>query len=470
MAPSLIELKSEVIPLEEASQYFSFGRNLTECLRTSLQLVFTRHTLDPLATSTSFPPRRSIGLLSSHFTRNDFLSPSWQRKLLLALRYAKEQESTVYIPDSAPSANSILYACTQLEIPAYRVALESSLKPENPVKSDRHHTSDFVVAFCADEVLALSIKPGGTVANCLELRLAAKEIPPHSVRIVVPNPITAKQKQLLLKFNGQGAVLWFSSHSNERIQEHETPHSIWACSNRPTPHTQQPVGPIPASLYENTDYLIHCTRARQTGWPDQSPTDLLDEAFRLAFNPSPSPLESLYRILTTQRLIASNLHRRGTRSTVCFTANTLAKLHTMRNFQSHLARWDWEPYGIAIPMHWLSFLGARPVMYLPTEQIRNLPEDEKCFAQPIPNGLKSELPSQHQTSTEKATRTSRDWGVEREWRLVGDLRFNMLNNQANAGTKRLSPFVFVRRKTEAQSIADRSRWPVYWLEDIQKLT
>lgn len=464
MDTSLNELQRIVVSLEDTCRYFSFGDCLIEFLSPGIQLAFSPN---EHATATFFPPRRSIGLMSSHFTRNDFLSPAWQRNLLLALRHAKEQGAAILIPHSAPSADSILYACKQLEIPAYRVALASPHEPINTTKGERRYTSDFVVAFCADEVLTLSIKPGGNVAFCLDARLACTKIPPHSVRIFVPNPMTAKQRQLLLKLNGQGAVLWISCQSKGRVQEHHEPSSFWACSRRPTPHTQQPIGPIPASLYENTEYLIHCTRARQTSWPDQSPMDLLDEAFRLAFNPSPSPLESLYRILTTQRLIASSLHRRGTRSTVCFTANTLAKLDTMRSFQSHLARWDWEPYGVAIPTHWLSLLGARPVMYLPTEQINTLPEAEQCFAQPIPTGLKNELPSQHQTCTEGATQTSRDWSVEREWRLVGDLRFNMLTRQANAGTEHLSPFVFVLRKIEAQAIADRSRWPVYWLEDIQ---
>jgi len=464
MEPSLTERRREVIPLEEANKYFSYGSKLAACLRADVQLVFAPNTF---ATATRFPPRHSIGLLSSHFTRNDYLSPSWQSTLLFALRRAKEKESVVFIPDSAPSADSILYACKQLAIPAYRVALSNSLGLENPVKSDRRHTSDFVVAFCADEVLALSIKPGGTVANCLDQRLADTNIPPHSLRIVVPNPMTAKQKQLLLKLSGKGAVLWFSGRTHERTQEDDTPSSSWACSLRPTPHTQQPIGPIPNSLYSNTNYLIHCTRARQTSWPDQSSIDLLDEAFRLAFNPTPSPLESLYRILTTQRLIASNLNRRGTQPTVCFTANTLDKLDSMRTFQSHLARWDWEPYGVAIPTLWLSHLGARQVMYLPSEQISNLSDDEQCFAQPIPRVVKDESSSQLTAPSGDAIRTSKDWRVEQEWRLVGDLRFNMLSNQANTTTQGVSPFVFVLRRCDAQSIADRSRWPVYWLEKSQ---
>lgn len=465
MEPSLIELQSELIPLEEASRYFSYGRNLEACLRTGVQLVFTPNNQ---ASTTRFPPRHSIGLLSSHFTRNDFLSPSWQRTLLLALRHAKEQKSAVFIPDSAPSADSILYACKQLEIPAYRVALSNSLGLENPVKSDRRYTSDFVVALCADEVLALSIKPGGTVADCLDQRLTATNIPPHSVRIVVPNPMTAKQQQLLRKLNGQGAVLWFSSCTSGPLQEHDRPTSLWSCSLRPTPHTQQPIAPIPNSLYSNTNYLIHCTRARQTSWPDQSSIDLLDEAFRLAFNPTPSPLESLYRILSTQRLIASSFNRRGSQRTVCFTANTLDKLNSIRSFQSHLARWDWEPYGIAIPTNWLTLLGARPVMYLPPEQIRNLSDDEQCFAQPIPAGLKDESQTKLSAHLGKPLHTSRDWSIEQEWRLVGDLRFNVLCSQAHAGTENHSPFIFVLRRRDAQSIADRALWPVYWLEEVQR--
>lgn len=477
MDTSVFDRQKWIITLAETSQLFPGGKLLEQCIGPGFQLQFTPN---QRAETTGLPSRNFMGLLASHFSKNDFLSPAWQSSLLVALRYAQEQHASILIPDTAPAAESIFYACEQLDLPAFRVAIspnsdfvatqmrsDQSNQRANPKSANKNRSfpGDLAVTFCSNELVALSIRPGGTVADCVRKRLESSIMPPHSIRIIVPDLVTTKQKQILCEFNHQGAVLWFPNPSPNKIVPYFQTLSAWHCSLRPTPHTQQPVSPLPESLFTSTDYLIHCTRARQSCWPDQSPLDLLNEAFRLAFNPSPAPLDTLCRILTTQRLVASSLHRRGNQPTVCFTENTLADLQSMRSFQSHLARWDWEPYGVAIPTTWLARLGARPVRYLPPEKIDRLSDDEQCFSQPIPATTNQIAKSHHTTTSKKALRVPRDWSIEKEWRLLGDLRFHQLHHPEVQTPQACSPFVFVLRQAEAQAIADRSRWPVYWLED-----
>ncbi|MFM8571959.1 MAG: hypothetical protein ACKOAU_10210, partial [Pirellula sp.] len=51
----------------------------------------------------------------------------------------------------------------------------------------------------------------------------------------------------------------------------------------------------------------------------------------------------------------------------------------------------------------------------------------------------------------------RDWTIEREWRLAGDLRLAQLPTHG--------VFIFVSTRSEALALAHYTRWPVYWLND-----
>jgi hypothetical protein len=110
----------------------------------------------------------------------------------------------------------------------------------------------------------------------------------------------------------------------------------------------------------------------------------------------------------------------------------------MRAFQSHLARWDWEPYGIAILKAALMPLGCRPVRYLEKSKIARLELPEQAFCQPLPDRPED-----------------RDWTGEREWRYPDDLRLALL--PAN------SAFLFVPYEWQSRALAHDSRWPVFSL-------
>ncbi len=449
----------------------------------------------PPASTLDFPPASTLGILSSHLSKNAFCDPGWQRSLQAALKLAKDYDSIVLFPHGAPYSPSIAYACDKLNIASLGI-------------QTKDQSNDQAVTFLATRVVALALKPRGKIATLLERRLLEPEIPRHTTWILCEiqprNPVPAssaklansakasktvkpshtvipkssvnkssdKTQQINKELCDKGAVLWMVPRTSNTRNIVFSDGSPWRCDLRTVPATRQPIAAIANSLYNHSGYFIHCTRARQHRWPDQSEQGLLDEVFQEDWISTASPLDSLHRILRTQRLCATTHFRRGDSATICFTENSLATLQSMRTFQSHLARWDWEPYGLAFPKHWLIPLGIKPVRYLPRPQIDHLPKDEQVFCQPSPN----------ETSTN-------DWRLEREWRLLGDLRLSTLTGQPKVAqsithlessehlndvlhsrpstnsTGGSLPFVFVRSENDAHAMGSYSRWPVYWLDN-----
>jgi hypothetical protein len=481
----IIGAKSEII----ASPNPTFSARFPMILATPYQNPFSGPSSIPIPKPitarfhVTFPPASTLGILSSHLSKNAFCEPAWQRSLQTALKLAKELDSVVLFPNGAPYSPSIAYACDKLNI----ASLEIQTK-------DR--SNDQAVTFLATRVVALALKPRGKIATLLERRLLEPEIPRHTTwvlcelhpqspgpskatkptdKVQTKNPKTTlidKAQQVNKELCDKGAVLWIQPRTSITQANALSESSPWRCALRTVPATRQPIAPITDSLYNQQSYFIHCTRARQHRWPDQSDQDMLDEVFQEDWTPTASPLDSLHRILRTQRLCATTHCRRGDYATICFTENNLATLQSMRTFQSHLARWDWEPYGLAFPKHWLIPLGIKQVRYLPKPQIDRLPADEQVFCQPSPN----------ESSTN-------DWRLEREWRLTGDLRLSTLTRQPKVSHSSIHPescdhpndicdsrlnttskggslpFVFVRSESDAHAMGSYSRWPVYWLED-----
>ncbi len=146
----------------------------------------------------------------------------------------------------------------------------------------------------------------------------------------------------------------------------------------------------------------------------------------------PQPLDSLRQILIDQRIIATHALKRGEQPTVSFSQVPLQELLSRRKFQSHLHRWDWEPYGIAIRANTLlEQFSAEPVVYFAhQEQVRDIPQ---WRIQPA-------------TSSDG----KQNWADEQEWRTPVDIRLGTIQTS--------DAFVFVRNWHEAKSLANISRF------------
>ena len=186
-------------------------------------------------------------------------------------------------------------------------------------------------------------------------------------------------------------------------------------------------------------WLTHWTRAAAGAWPDESENDYLDD---LLFAPVPadrSALGALSRIVAHRRVLATRRLTRGDEAVVSFTALPLQDLVQRRVFRKHLARWDFEPYGICIRRAWLSDRGARPVQYGDDVLWSSLAATDRPYFQ-------------RRFSKGSRSGTAIDWSEEQEWRHVGDIDLAPLSAAA--------AFLFVPTVTEAASLREISHWPV----------
>lgn len=402
-----------------------------------------------------------LGVISSHLGRESWRDPWWQRMLEDALRFASESGSVVLYSGKAPYADAIRHTCERLGVPCeglVAVSERDSLRKwvrgvrlhrmhgvgaeGGSVSLDDSSLCDAAVAILSHRLFAIQVRPNGKVSNWIQRRLSEPGVALGTTWVAsMPDP-SQSQRRLHMQLNAQGAVLWLrteleSSSAVGRVDVSGCNFREWGCSRRTVPPTLQPIGSLSSWRGRSEEYLIHCTRARRGPWPDQEYAEYLDEALRFETRQVSSPFATLHRIVTTQRLVATRWMRRGELDTVCFSGVPLRELLQRRRFQSHLGRWDWEPYGIAIRRSWLEQRGARPVEYLNPREMEQCPTERLAFAQPIGN---IDGPF--------------DWTQEKEWRVGHDLRLQDLSPGDG--------FLFVATKAEAAFLAHYAKWPVLY--------
>lgn len=318
----------------------------------------------------------------------------------------------------------------------------------------------------ADSVHVISVHPKSKTERLILKRLADQRFPVASVFVVFQSSIANEQETKSTSFGKEqaatsrpfnptlnrlldcGAVGWLPSlpHNQDRGDKHNSiSHSESYPrfgSNEENPTTFVPrfrLKPQQGASPQAWRYLTHCTRARMGAWPDQSQVGYFDSL--LAMNDTSelrvSPLETLKRILLQNRLIASQKLKRSNTPTVSLTEVPLQELLERRHFQSHIGRWDWEPYGICIDRSWLEKQGGRRVLYMNSSKWRDISPEEQPYFQPTNDALDPE---------------STNWEIEKEWRFVGDIHLAEIPFE--------SAFVFVPCQQEAEEIASISRFPI----------
>ena len=413
-------------------------------------------------------PFEWLGIVSSHNGRHGYASQDWQESLQSALHLAHRQGWGVLCADATPYSDIIIHACTRFQIPfrVIQICHESDRDQQIERKSRSvAHTCDCGIlwlataetnttgdapahdlasVFLSDHLFVLELREGGKIAKVLERRLGRLYIPIGSTYLSLPTNYASSSRgkssgSKRMDWLARGAIGWLNTRTpalfdrpavaNSTSREDRTPQQS---SQR---ETHQPIFPLRLLRNTTPQFLVHCTRSRRGPWPDQSVSQFHDELLQSPWKEQPSVLGTLQRILEQQRLIATNNFRRGKTETVCFSSKDLTELLSMRRFQSHLARWDWEPYGIMIDRDWLAINGARQVTYMDTTTAKKASGEAVEFCQVISNESGSQ-----------------DWRDEQEWRIVGDIRLNQV------------PFskgiVFVPTMADARAIQSLSRWPI----------
>ncbi len=245
---------------------------------------------------------------------------------------------------------------------------------------------DVAVIAIADRVDAAYVRRGGTIEACLVRRLQSGR--PTSTRVAVTHDRHCAGKELIR----HGAIGWYCHTGRDSDTERSEPPSI-----ADEPWTEKA-----------GEWLIHCTRGRTANWPDETMRQYRDgillgdwKAIRRG------PLESLIRILRSGRLLASAQTSRHTHPVVCFSSLALQELLAGRCFRSHVGRWDYEPFGIAIRVQAAQQLGIKPVIYGDPSQRSQLSPAERFRFHPVGRTY--------------------DWRREAEWRSPTTIDLHALN-------------------------------------------
>ncbi len=157
--------------------------------------------------------------------------------------------------------------------------------------------------------------------------------------------------------------------------------------------------------------LSHFTRAQPGPWPGQSRAHWLEDLRHGGARMDRSAPAALARILREGRIRAGSRLIRGGWPVVSLTGVHPERIARLHRYQTHLMRWDFEPFGLVFRRDILKDLGARPVIHAPSAAYMRLPPSLRPFFQ------KCEPPRC-------------DYRAEEEWRIPGDLDLTQLPRES----------------------------------------
>jgi len=317
-------------------------------------------------------------------------------------------------------------ACKLLSIDAVRLDAndhESAVdKDWHPVPLPNGYCRDQLAIDLADRIDATYVRPGGTILRLLRQRLEKDQA--ATIQVLVTRAEDKAAKELI----AHGAIgYWINLEGSANKGNTTSDDQQDTTSNRLNEAT------VIDSLLRNPDqWLIHSTRQRSGPWPGQSIKQF--ENWLLLSDPSrcsPSPIETLNRIVSERRIIGSHATVPVAETVVSFTALPINRWLARRAYRPHLGRWDCEPFGIAVDRVAASRLGIQPVIYGESLETSGLSVAEAWRYQ--------------------AVGRTYDWSEEREWRAKGLVDLSRFRSN--------EVVIFVREPTDTLHLAP-SDWPV----------
>ncbi len=314
---------------------------------------------------------------------------------------------------------------------------------ETEIQANSQPNVDQLIIDLAEECFVISCRKNGRVYQAVKARLQNGNS--KRTRLLINPQLTPQRASVEL--TNLGAIPWWlyelrppNATSGEDSQDslastEKQRKSLIKFTNAP----QRVIPPC-----ENHQFLIHWTRQSTGPWPGQPYREFLDDLLFRSPTRGQGGLSTLKRILAQQVIRGTNTLSRGTEKVTCLTSTPLSQYADRRIFRSHLSRWDFEHYGLAIDCEFLKKLGARPVLYGTDTDWNRLSNLDRPFFQ-----------------LETSTGTSIDWKAEKEWRVRGDLDLKKI--------PRHRAFVFVKTKQERTALQKHSRWPVVSVEALKNL-
>ncbi|MEN6438310.1 MAG: hypothetical protein ABFD97_06990 [Syntrophobacter sp.] len=153
------------------------------------------------------------------------------------------------------------------------------------------------------------------------------------------------------------------------------------------------------------EFLFHYTRACPGPWPGQPRREYLLGLLDADSLSAHTALDTLVRILLECRIRSGNKLIRGAEAVVCWSSHPPCNYRILRKWNSSLARWTIEPYGIAVSRSLLRDVGVKPAIY---------GRDRVHDALPLPEKFRFQLSNDGRGA----------WRDEREWRSRGDFEID----------------------------------------------
>lgn len=305
---------------------------------------------------------------------------------------------------------------------------------------------DRLVVALSHQLKTLSVRPGGNTAQLLNQRLQDDRFPAGTVSLRIPSTDLRSDSNWL----DRHAIGWYLP-SRTSLPTAPVPRSMRSSNCRASKSADSALTQWTADarlLKDQDKYLIHCVRGNDAdAFRSGDSAAVVDAIVRGHVTSSP-PYETLLKIAEERRLRASGKLLRTSAAAVSFTAVALAELMARRRYQSHLGRWDWEPYGLMIRRDALERLGAKPVLYGDEQLFEQLDANDRPYFQPAQR-RSARLQQEH-------------WQAEEEWRLLDDLRLSQLPPGC--------VIFFVQTQTQAHALAMHCPWPVIWQPADQTLS
>ncbi|XZE44340.1 hypothetical protein SH467x_003945 [Pirellulaceae bacterium SH467] len=395
----------------------------------------------------------TLGICSSHSKRYGFADPQWQQPALVAVQFAKQHGYRVLIPGEAPYTPAIVHVCKRLQTSFSLLIAQPCETDSRRQVSEPTAAQEEIYFICegdvdaidpnlrpiplqdrslfglSNQLFAVQVSKGGKMEQLLLKRLDQSDVPTSTIKVAWTSTKDSRWIQ-------RGAVGWFGAWSTAAPSHVEKTVTSWPTCQPFSKVTYQPIVRSSAFMQRTSDrYLIHCTRARRGPWPDQSWEQYCDELLLEPQRAEATPLQSLLRILTSGKLIATRERKTGGIASVSFSQQNLEDLLKARKFQRHLGRWDWEPYGLLLAADRLKELGAVPVQYVDRKRSNQIPSNEWPKVQFVDDAGGGQ-----------------DWREEREWRVFDDVRLSRCWSSPG--------FVFVPSFSEARLVQHLSCWPV----------
>ncbi len=398
--------------------------------------------------------RTFIAIIASHLQRHPEWSNQWRDRLICALIRCRDEQKVVLFNTQTPIGFWIAQFARQLDVTCLSVQSASNISDDRvdefkvilrPLKSSLHVPGPEM------DALPLADRTIFALASELAIIELAKES--KTLKMV------KRWVEDLGDIEPTATIRTFDSVSETLVRSViSEPGISLVLNNLPGSTATQPVPTmnrsrseleglasampiLPYALFETSrlscdEYLVHCTRGRDGRYPNQSEQAYASEMLMLEGDIQSEPIETLRQILSARRIIATRFLKRSDVASVSFSAVPLLELLRRRHYRSHLKRWDWEPFGIAIRKQTLiDRFQAAQVQYRSEDDYANLSSDLRWLFQPR-SSLRNDL----------------DWSAEQEWRCPGDVRLARLGP--------LDGFVFVPDVSSAKWIAKNSPFPV----------